>query len=149
MSEQLVQRFIDGLQHLERSRDPEPLVALYAEQSDTSNVVADRVFSGRDGARDFWQRYRGSFGEAASSFRNVIVAGDRAALEWTTAGTSPEGEPFRYDGVSILEMSGDGDAEGITRCRAYFDSTNLGRQMHDTAQVAAAAPPGSSAGGGS
>ena len=137
MSEELVQRFIDGLRHLEQTRDPEPLVATYAELSETSNVVAPRTYEGHDGAREFWRRYRGAFGEVNSTFRNVIVAGDRAALEWTTEGTSPEGEPFRYDGVSILELA-EGE-EGITRFRAFFDSASLGHQMHEAGAATAAA----------
>lgn len=137
MSEQLVRRFLDALHHLERTRDPEPIVATYAERSETSNLVAARSFAGRDGARDFWLRYRNSFAEAESSFRNVIVAGDRAALEWTTAGTSPEGEPFSYDGVSVIESAGEGDGEGIVRFRAYFDPSDLGRQLHDDGKAAA------------
>ncbi len=137
MSESLVQRFIDGLHRLEETKDPESLVALYARESETSNVVADRIFAGPDGARDFWTRYRGAFGEAHSSFRNEIVAGGRAALEWTTEGTDPQGEPFRYDGVSILEMAGEGEAEAITRFRAFFDSVHLGRQVGDKGRVAA------------
>lgn len=141
MSESLVQRFIAGLHRLEETKDPEPLVALYAEQAETSNVVADRIFAGPDGARDFWRRYRGSFGEAHSSFRNEIVVGDRAALEWTTEGTDTQGAPLRYDGVSILEMAGEGDAETITRFRAFFDSVHLGRQMGDKGRVAATTAP--------
>lgn len=137
MSEALVQRFIDGLRHLEQTGDPEPLVATYAEHSETSNVVADRVFAGRDGARDFWRRYRGTFKEITSSFRNTIVAGDRAALEWRTDGTDPDDHPFGYDGVSILELAGDGEEEGITRFRAFFDSVHLGRQLHDGGKVPA------------
>ena len=91
MSEDLVQRFIDGLHHLEESGDPAPLIATYAEDAETSNVVAERTFEGKEGARDFWHRYRAAFGEVRSSFRNVIVSDDRAALEWTTEGTDPEG----------------------------------------------------------
>ncbi len=142
MSETLVQRFIDGLHHLEETGDPEPLVACYAERSETSNVVADRIFAGRDGARGFWRRYRGTFREMHSSFRNTIVGGDRAALEWVTEGADPEGNRLAYDGVSILEMSGDGEGEGITRFRAYFDSVHLGRQLHDGGKVPATTTEG-------
>lgn len=146
-AEALAQRFVDGLRHLEETGDPDPLVALYADESETSNVVADRLFAGQAGARDFWQRYQRALGEAHSSFRNVIVVGDRAALEWETAGTSPDGKPYRYDGVSLLEMAGDGDAKRVTRFRAFFDSAKLGHQMHDpipaatTTTTAAATAP--------
>jgi ketosteroid isomerase-like protein len=137
MSEQLVKRFIDGLHKLERTKDPETLLSTYAEESETSNVASERTFTGKEGARDFWMRYRGSFGEMNSEFRNVIVGGDRAALEWTTEGTGPNGDPFGYDGVSILEMAGEGDATAVTRFRAFFDSAHLGRQIAPDAKAPA------------
>lgn len=127
MSEDLVQRFVDGLRHLEETHDPEPLLATFTEECETSTVATEHVFKGRDGARGFWRQYRGWFGALRSSFRNVIVAGDRAALEWATEGTGPTGLPFRYDGVSILELAADGS--GIARFRAYFDPADLGHQL--------------------
>lgn len=137
----LVRRFIDGLRHLEETGDPEPLVATYAAESETSNVVADRRFAGQDGARDFWHRYQRSLGDAHSEFRNVIVTGDRAALEWQTTGTGPgpEGKPYRYDGVSLLELSGSGQELRVSRFRAFFDSAKLGHQLHDPVPATASA----------
>jgi ketosteroid isomerase-like protein len=84
-----------------------------------------------EGARAFWEAYRDTFGEVASSFRNVIVNDGRAALEWTTTGTSAAGAPISYEGVSILEMA-DGK---ITSFRAYFDPHDLGRQMEQGAEA--------------
>ena len=132
MSERLVQRFMDGLHHLEQTGDLEPLVATFGEESETSNVASDRVFRGRDGARDFWRRYRVTFGEMRSSFRNVIVAGDRAALEWVTEGTGPEGDPFRYDGVSLLEMAGGGRRRGSPASAPSSTRPTSGGRSHPT-----------------
>lgn len=137
-TENLVRRFIDGLHELERSGDPDALVETYAEGSETSNVASERTFSGKEGAREFWRRYRGAFGEAHSEFRNVIVGKDRAALEWTTTGTGTDGAPFAYDGVSVLEMGGAGDSAAVTRFRAFFDSAHLGRQIASEATANAA-----------
>jgi len=125
MSEQIAQRFIEALGRLESERDLEPIVAAFAESCEVGNVLVPEQFRGRDGARTFWTEYRDAFGEVRSSFRNVVAAEGRAALEWTSEGTGASGEPFRYDGVSILEMA-DG---GITRFRAYFDPAALGRQL--------------------
>lgn len=136
-AEALAQRFVDGLRHLEETGDPDPLVALYADDAETSNVVANRLFAGPDGARDFWRRYQRALGDAHSSFRNVFASGDRAALEWETEGISPDGKSYRYDGVSLLELAGDGDAKRVTRFRAFFDSAKLGHQMHDPIPAAA------------
>ena len=124
------QQFIEALQVLERDSDPTAMLDLFMENSEAGNIVSTREFIGVEGAREFWETYRNSFGEVDSTFRNVIVSNDRAALEWTTTGTSAAGTPIAYEGVSILEMA-DGK---ITRFRAYFDPHDLGRQMEQGAE---------------
>lgn len=125
MSEQMAKRFIEALRTLEDSKDVEPLAGLYAEDAAVGNVLAPDRFHGRDGAREFWTEYRGTFETAKSEFRNVIAGDGSAALEWTTEGTSFEGQPFHYTGVTILEIAGD----KVTRSSAYFDPKALGRQV--------------------
>lgn len=119
------ERFIAALHALERDGDLTTIAELFADESDTGNVASPRDFRGQEGAREFWESYRSWFGEIESTFRNVIVADGRAALEWTTTGSSAAGDPIAYDGVSILEI-----ADGrITRFRAFFDPGALGQQM--------------------
>jgi ketosteroid isomerase-like protein len=123
------QQFIEALAALERDRDLEPMRQLFTADSEIGNIVSPREFSGPDGARTFWDAYRETFGEVSSTFRNVIVSDGRAALEWTTTGTSTHGAPVTYAGVSILEFA-DGQ---ISRFWAYFDPSDLGRQMEQDA----------------
>jgi ketosteroid isomerase-like protein len=123
------QQFIEALQVLERDSDPTAMLGLFMENSEVGNIVSTREFIGVEGAREFWETYRDSFGEVNSTFRNVIVGDVRAALEWTTTGTSPAGTPIAYEGVSILEMADN----KITRFRAYFDPHDLGSQMEQGA----------------
>jgi ketosteroid isomerase-like protein len=128
-------RFVAALHALERDRDVTTIAGLFDEDSEIGNVVSPRDFRGREGAREFWEAYRHWFGEIESTFRNVIVSDGRAALEWTTTGSSASGDPITYDGVSILEMTNG----RITRFRAYFDPGGLGEQMH-LANAGAAEP---------
>jgi ketosteroid isomerase-like protein len=123
-------QFIDALQVLERDRDPTGITSLFTENSEVGNIVSSRDFIGLEGAREFWETYRDTFGEVASTFRTVIVSDGQAALEWTTTGTSAAGAPISSEGVSILEMA-DGK---ITRFRAYFDPHDLGLQIEQTSQ---------------
>src|SRR5919205_2695399 len=126
MSEQVAKRFVEALGRLEAGRELEAMVGLFTEDAEVGNVVSPEKFRGREGAREFWgAKYRDTFGEVRSTFRNVFAAGDRAALEWTTEGTANDGTPVSYDGVSIIET----DGERITRFRAYFDAGELGRQL--------------------
>lgn len=126
MAESLADRFIGALERLEREGDVEGLVRLFGDECELSNSAMHRKFEGRDGVRLFWREYRGAFGDVRSSFKSVIEGGGRAALEWHTEGTSPDGTSISYDGVSILEE----DGGGIRRFFAYFDPRHLGRQLY-------------------
>ncbi len=126
MSEQVARKFVEALGRLEAGRELDGIVALFAPECEVGNVVSPEKFGGRDGAREFWgAKYRDTFGEVRSTFRNIFATENRAALEWTTEGTSSDGSPVKYDGVSILET----DGELITRFCAYFDAGSLGRQI--------------------
>ncbi len=126
MSEQVAKRFIEALGRLEAGRDLEGMVGLFAADAEVGNVVSPEKFRGPEGAREFWgAKYRDTFGEVRSTFRNVFATNDRAALEWTTEGTGSDGTPVKYDGVSIIET----DGEHVTRFCAYFDAGALGRQL--------------------
>jgi hypothetical protein len=126
MSREVADAFIEALRKLEGDRDVEPLVAVHTEDCEVGNVSVPETFGGHEGLREFWKVYRGTFGEMKSEFRNVIAAEDRAALEWTTTGTS-NGDEVAYDGVSILEIEGD----KVRRFMAYFDSRKLSPQVID------------------
>jgi ketosteroid isomerase-like protein len=135
MSKQVADRFVEGLHKLEESRDVETLAMLYTEEAEVGNVVAPEKFHGQTGAREFWSKYRDTFGEVHSEFRNIFTTEDRAALEWHTRGTSTNGDPVEYEGVTLLEIEGD----RITRSRAYFNAGALGRQIVKDPMKAAAA----------
>ncbi|MCW3060170.1 MAG: hypothetical protein JWQ02_1991 [Capsulimonas sp.] len=124
-TDQITKQFLDALFRLESRRDIETISALFAEQSEIGNILAAEKYVGPAGAHEFWTLYRGVFSDVHSNFRNVIACENRAALEWTTAGRTPEGAPVTYSGVSILETND----QQITRFQAYFDPSNLGRQM--------------------
>jgi ketosteroid isomerase-like protein len=128
MAEQVAKQFIEALGKLESGRDVEPLVAVHADNCEVGNLIVPEHFKGPDGAREFWTEYRDTFASITSTFRNIIATDGRAALEWTSSGTSLDGASFEYDGVSILEIAGD----KITRFRAYFDPKELGRQIKNT-----------------
>jgi ketosteroid isomerase-like protein len=124
MANETAKKFIDALHRLETERDLETIVGLFSDDCEINNVVTVDSNHQND-ARKFWQAYRDNFGEVESTFRNEIVTENRAALEWTTTGTSNDGNRFEYEGVSILEI----EADKITRFFAYFDPNKLGRQI--------------------
>lgn len=125
MATERAQRFVDALLKLEESGDLEGLVALFSDDAQVSNAASPQVFTGQDGARRFWTEYKGTLGRVKSTFRNMIEAADRVALEWETQGTAHNGAAVAYEGVSIIEWDGD----RIRRFYAYFDPHALGQEL--------------------
>ncbi len=125
MAIERAQRFVEALSRLEESGDLEPLVALFSDDAQVSNVASHRTFHGKDGARQFWREYKGMLRQVKSTFRNMIEAGDRVALEWESNGTAHNGAAVDYEGVSIVEWDGD----RIARFYAYFDPRVLGLEL--------------------
>lgn len=125
MSEKTAEKFIESLNELESSENVDAIAALFAENSEIGNSTLTESFSGTDGAKHFWTNYRKTFGEVKSTFKNKIISENVSALEWTTTGTSTDGNEINYNGVSILES----DGEKITRFFAYFNPSELGHQI--------------------
>lgn len=121
MTEKTAEKFIEALKKLENDHDLETIVSLHSEDCKIGNVVTDKSSD----AKKFWETYRKSFDKVSSSFKNKIFDEGHAALEWTTKGTTSDGNDFEYEGVSILEIE-DGK---IKRFFAYFDPAELGKQM--------------------
>lgn len=136
MAMERAQRFVDALARLEENGDLEPLVALFGDDAQVSNVASRRTFSGREGARRFWREYKGMLLQVKSTFRNMIEAGDRVALEWESNGTAHNGAAVSYEGVSILEW----DGESISRFQAYFDPRVLGQELSQGSAPRSEAP---------
>ena len=136
MSMERAQRFMDALGRLEESGDLEGLLALFSDDAQVSNLASPRVFSGREGARTFWREYKATLQQVRSTFRNVIAAGDRTALEWETQGTAHNGAAVAYEGVSILEWDGD----KVSRFFAYFDPHALGQELAEGSAPRSEAP---------
>jgi ketosteroid isomerase-like protein len=121
--------FIDALSRVESEGDLEPMVRLFAPDAELSNPTSLTALKGPDGARAFWETYRGTFKSIRSEFRCVVESAEVSMLEWTSHGESADGAAFVYDGVSVIEHP----AGAITRFRAYFDPRSLGAKLERAA----------------
>ena len=132
------QQFIDALHQLEQAKsgDVDGIVRLFGEDARLSSAALRLTGDerrGRSGVQQFWSEYRGTFEQLASEFSHVLV-GDRAAsLVWRTQGKYSDGQPFTYDGVSLLVFD---DTGNISEFHSYYDTRQLSREMAPTPQEA-------------
>ncbi len=111
--------FMSTLQEAEKSRDPEPLVALFAADSELLTLALVEPLRGEEGARRFWTTYLAAFEQIRSTFHHVIATENEAVLEWIGEGVvAASGQSFDYRGISVLEH----DGQHVRKFRSYYDS---------------------------
>lgn len=118
MASETAKKFMQTLQQIEENKNVESLVSLFTEDAELSNLASSSPLQGKDGARQFWQKYLSVFQQIHSKFTNVVESNGSAVLEWISEGTLTSGEPLKYQGVSIIETV-DGK---VQRFRTYYDS---------------------------
>jgi ketosteroid isomerase-like protein len=118
VTSEIAERFMQTLQQIEETGDVEPLVAMFTEDAELSNLAMAEPLQGQGGARRFWQKYLSVFEHIRSKFTNVVEGDATAVLEWLSEGALSTGESVKYQGVSVLETD-----NGQVRCfRTYYDS---------------------------
>jgi ketosteroid isomerase-like protein len=119
MASETAKRFMDTLQRTEATGDVEPLVALFTDDAELTNLAMTDPLQGIDQIRKFWQNYLSVFDRIHSRFTHVTERENRAVLEWISEGALSNGEPMSYRGVSVLETDDNGS---VHRFRTYYDS---------------------------
>ncbi len=118
MLEGLAERFASGLQALEQSRDPEPLVALFADDVELRRSPQRHAYHGLNGARAFWREYLELFDDVRTEFDALTESDGRAALEWHSTCRLRDGSQIHYEGCTVIEAEGD----RVVTLRTYYDS---------------------------
>ena len=118
MASETAERFMQALQKIEQTKDVEPLVSMFSEDAELSNLATPSPLHGKEGARQFWQKYLSVFQNIRSKFNNVVENNGSAVLEWTSEGALSSGEALNYRGISVIET----DNGQVRRFRTYYDS---------------------------
>lgn len=110
--------FMRTLQQIEKTGEVEPLIALFSEDAELTNLAMLEPLKGKEGAREFWKKYLSVFDSIHSEFGNVIESDSSSVLEWTSKGRLSTSEEITYRGISILEFKNG----QVQRFRTYYDS---------------------------
>ena len=118
VASEIAKTFMQTLQQIESTGDVNPLVTMFTEDAELSNLAMVEPLQGRDGAHRFWQKYLSVFGQIHSEFTHVVESDGTAFMEWVSQGTLSTGEPLKYRGVSVIETK-NGQVQYF---RTYYDS---------------------------
>ncbi len=111
-------RFAEGLQRLERERDPDGLLGLFADEIELLRPEPGSREQGLAGARRFWQAYLDQFQEVRSEFMRVEESGQLGVLVWVSRGQLIDGRDIAQIRVALLVIE---DAK-IRRVTTYYDT---------------------------
>lgn len=118
------QQFADALQRLEKERDLEEFLELFAEEVELHRTETGTVERGLEGARRYWQIYLDQFETIASTFGRVHEDGELGELEWTGEGRLASGTAVSYTGCSLLVLGAEGK---VRRFATYYDTAAFTR----------------------
>ncbi|MEZ6089755.1 MAG: nuclear transport factor 2 family protein [Pirellulaceae bacterium] len=126
MTQNIASQFAKRLQKVEQTGDVQPLVEMFADNAELTNLGLQEPMQGEAGAERFWQMYLDQFDKIESQFSNVREDDSQALLEWESQGTLPGGAPIAYRGVSIFDVQD----EKIVNFRTYYDSAHSLKPRH-------------------
>ena len=86
------------------AHEPDEIVALYAEGA----YFQSHPFRDPQAPRDYIEPTLAEEVSAECEFRDPIVEGDRAAIQWTARTKLKDGSSERLHGVSLLRFGADG-----------------------------------------
>jgi ketosteroid isomerase-like protein len=118
MTQEVAYRFIEALAALEQREQIDPILDTFSEACDLANSGSPETHQGKQGAREYWHKYRSNFRDIRSNICNIITGDNSIALEWTAHAIDRSGKELKYNGVSILDTRD----TAIIRFRAYFDT---------------------------
>jgi len=143
MSTEFSNQFSEVLRTLERERDLEPVLALFAEGATLRRIPRAGSYHGERGIQHFWEEYLDAFSSISTEFGKVIELNEAVVLEWRSQGTTKHGKEVEYEGCTVLELS-DGK---ISAFRTYYDAaaSGMGAATLPDEQTEAAVGPATAA----
>ena len=87
------------------NRDLEQMGA-FLTQSTEFYFPKSKAIIGRERILRFFKILFHKYPELAFQIQRVIIQGHQAAIHWTNRGINRKGEPYKNEGVTILEIEG-------------------------------------------
>jgi steroid Delta-isomerase len=103
------------------ARDREGWLDTFAELATQEDPVGEGTRRGRDEIGEFWDRAMSAYESLEIVPRDIFVAGQEAAMEWTINAATPEGT-ITFNGVDVFTFD---EAARIVSVRAYWERARI------------------------
>jgi steroid delta-isomerase len=106
--------------------NPEGWVDRFAEDAVSYDPVGHPPTKVHEGFRAFFQQIQGVFEKLETTTEHIFVAGNEAAVKWTTRGISKSGKSVTFEGITVFEVN---EAGKIQTTRAYWNPEAMVAQL--------------------
>jgi steroid delta-isomerase len=108
--------------------NPEGWVDYFAEDAVSYDPVGHPPTKVHEGFREFFGQIQGVFERLETTTEHIFVAGNEAAVKWTTQGVSKSGKSVTFEGITVFEVN---DAGKIQTTRAYWNPGAMMAQLRN------------------
>lgn len=106
--------------------NPEGWLENFAEDAVSYDPVGEPPAKIHERFREFFGLMQGIFDKLETTTEHVFVAGNEAAVKWTTHGVSKGGKSVQFEGISVFEVN---EAGKIQTIRAYWNPAAMMAQL--------------------
>jgi steroid delta-isomerase len=103
-----------------RANDSDAWVDAFAEDAVSYDPVGSPPIQGHEALRRLLQAASGQFERTSLTEDHVFVAGNGAAVKWTSQGVDRDGREVTLEGIDVFEINEEGKIQTLW---AYWDPT--------------------------
>lgn len=106
--------------------NPEAWLETFAADALSYDPVGNPPTKVHEGFREFFGQLQAVFERLESITEHIFVAGNEAAVKWTTRGISKSGKTVTFEGITVFEINNEGK---IQTTRAYWNPAEMVSQL--------------------
>ncbi len=126
MSPEIVSQVVKNYFAALRAMNQNAWVNTFAEDAVSHDPVGAPPIEGHQKLGEFFQSVTNAFKEVGLTEDHVFIAGNQAAVKWTGAGVSKQGNNVRFEGIDVITVN---EAGKITGVQAYWNPAEMVAQL--------------------
>jgi steroid Delta-isomerase len=126
MSPEVISKVVKEYFAALREMNQNAWVNTFAENAISYDPVGAPAIEGHQKLAEFFQSITAAFKEVGLTEDQVFIAGDQAAVKWTGAGVSKQGNNVRFEGIDVFTINEAGKIQGL---HAYWNPAEMVAQL--------------------